>query len=59
MIDNVVPHPSSRGGDGPADGGGGMNERLIRLEADTAHLQRDVTELRADMKDVRDKTLAH
>ena len=40
------------------DGGGtsdGMEARVVKLEAGVEALHRDVTDLRADMKDVRDR----
>lgn len=40
------------------DGGGtsdGMLERVAKLEANVEALQRDVTDVRSDMKDVRDR----
>tara|TARA_R110002049_G_scaffold23545_10_gene83671 strand:+ start:53733 stop:54098 length:366 start_codon:yes stop_codon:yes gene_type:complete len=43
--------PSHTGG----GGGNGMIERIVQLEAGLAHVQKDVTDLRVDMKDVRDR----
>lgn len=40
------------GGGGTSDG---MLERVVKLEANVEALQRDVTDLRGDMKDVRDR----
>ncbi|MEM5541779.1 hypothetical protein WNY61_03420 [Sulfitobacter sp. AS92] len=40
-------------GDGGGDGG--MIERIVKLESAMDHVQRDVTDLRGDMKDVRDR----
>jgi hypothetical protein len=51
-------HALRKGGEPPydgGDGGDGMMERVVRLEAKVEHVQTDVTELRTDMKDVRDR----
>jgi hypothetical protein len=42
----------SGGGGGTSDG---MEPRIAKLEASVSHLERDVGELRVDMKDVRDR----
>lgn len=38
--------------------GGGMEERLARLETEVEHMQDGVRELKADMRDVRERVRA-
>lgn len=44
---------------GGGDGGnnGGMDGRIAKLEADMEYVKRDVSELRTDMRDVRDRAV--
>jgi hypothetical protein len=42
---------------GSDGGGGGMEPRIAKLEADSEYIKRDVGELRMDMKDVRDRVI--
>lgn len=44
--------PSHSGGGGD---GGDMHERVAKLESSMEHVQRDVSGLRTDMRDVRDR----
>lgn len=43
----------------PGNGGndGGMEARIAKLESDMDYVKRDVSELRVDMRDVRDRTV--
>lgn len=43
------------GGDGGNNGG--MDGRIAKLEADMEYVKRDVSELRTDMRDVRDRSV--
>ncbi|MQB37635.1 hypothetical protein DXT97_12615 [Agrobacterium tumefaciens] len=43
------------GGDGGNNGG--MDGRIAKLEADMEYVKRDVSELRTDMRDVRDRAV--
>ncbi|MRG66463.1 hypothetical protein GH789_14395 [Rhizobium pusense] len=45
-----------RGG-GNGGNNGGMEARLAKLEADMEYVKRDVSELRTDMRDVRDRAV--
>lgn len=61
--ENLYPFPERRivrSHEGLPKGGGGdnydgMEARIARLEASAAHLERDVGEMRVDMKDARER----
>ncbi|UHS60580.1 hypothetical protein HRR99_03110 [Agrobacterium vaccinii] len=44
-------------GGGNGGNNGGMEARLAKLEADLEYVKRDVSELRTDMRDVRDRAV--
>lgn len=54
-----VSHSSAEGLKGGGGGGtfDGMEARVAKLESDMDYLKRDVSELRTDMRDVRDRTV--